>query len=153
MSSVKPIPEGYHTATPYLIVDGAANALDFYAKAFGAKEMFRMPGPDGKIGHSEFKIGDSIFMMADEHPQMGARGPKAYGGSPISIMLYVEDVDIVFNRAIAAGASVERPVEDKFYGDRAGGLYDPFGHRWYIATHKEDVAPSELQRRMAALPK
>ena len=151
MSQVKPIPDGYHTATPYLIVNGAADALSFYTKAFGATELFRMPGPGGKIGHCEFKIGNSIFMMADEHPEMGARGPQSYGGSPISIMLYVEDVDAVYNRAVAAGATIERPLENKFYGDRAGGVIDPFGHKWYIATHKEDVAPDEMARRLAAL--
>src|SRR5438270_813920 len=115
MNPVKPIPDGYHTATPYLIVNGASEALDFYKKAFGATELFRMAGPGGKIGHAEFKVGNSIMMIADEAPQMDARGPKTLGGSPISIMLYVEDVDAVFNRAIAAGATVERPIENKFY--------------------------------------
>ncbi len=148
MSKVKPIPDGYHTATPYLVVDGAAAALDYYTKAFGATELHRLPGPEGKIGHCEFKIGDSIIMMADEHPGMGAHGPKKFGGSPITIMLYVEDVDTVFNRAIAAGGTVERPVENKFYGDRAGGVIDPFGHKWYIATHVEDVSPEEMAKRM-----
>jgi PhnB protein len=150
MTAVKPIPEGYHTATPYLIVDGAAAALDFYKVAFGATELFRMPTPGGKIGHAEFKVGDSIFMMADEHPAMGAYGPKEYDGSPISIMLYVEDVDAMYNRAIAAGATIERPIENKFYGDLAGGIIDPFGHKWFIATHIEDVAPDEMTKRMAA---
>ncbi len=148
MSKVKPIPDGYHTATPYLVVDGAAAALEYYAKAFGATELHRLPGPDGKIGHCEFKIGNSIIMMADEHPGMGAHGPKKFGGSPITIMIYVDDVDTVFNRAIAAGGTVERPVENKFYGDRAGGVIDPFGHKWYIATHVEDVSPEEMAKRM-----
>jgi PhnB protein len=151
MNPVKPIPDGYHTATPYLIVNSASDALSYYKKAFAATELFRMAGPDGKIGHAEFKVGDSIMMIADENPAMEARSPKSLGGSPISIMLYVEDVDVVFNRAIAAGATVERRIEDKFYGDRAGGMIDPFGHKWYIATHKEDVPPDELERRAAAM--
>ena len=151
MSKVSYIPDGYHTATPYLIVNGAAAALNYYTKAFGATETFRMPGPDGKIGHCEFKIGNSIFMMADEHPERGAYGPKSIGGSPISIMLYVEDVDAMFDRAIAGGGTVERPIENKFYGDRAGGVFDPFGHIWYISTHIEDVSPEELNKRLAAM--
>lgn len=151
MAKVRPIPEGYHTATPYLVVEGAAKALEFYTKAFAATELFRLPGAGGKVGHCEFKIGDSIFMMADEHPEMNARGPKSFGGSPISIMIYVEDSDRVFQQAVAAGAAVERPMEDKFYGDRAGSVIDPFGHRWHISTHVEDVAPDEIERRMAKL--
>jgi len=150
-SKVKPIPEGYHAVTPYLIVNGGAKAIDFYKKAFGATELFRLAQPDGKIGHAEIKIGDSPIMLADEAPQMGAKSPQSFGGSPVGIHLYVEDVDKVFNQAIAAGAKVERPVEDKFYGDRAGGIIDPFGHRWYISTHKEDVPPEELEKRAAAL--
>jgi PhnB protein len=150
-SKVKPIPEGYHTATPYLIVHGAARAIEFYKKAFGAVELFRMPQPDGRVGHAEIKIGDSPIMLADEFPEMGARSPQSLGGSPVSILLYVEDVDAVFNRAIAVGAKVLKPVENKFYGDRSGGVEDPFGHQWHIATHQEDVAPEELQKRAATL--
>lgn len=147
---VKPIPEGYHTATPYLIVKGGADAIEFYKKAFGAKESFRMMRPDGRVGHAEIKIGDSVIMLADEHPEIGARSPQTIGGSPISIHLYVEDVDAVFDKAIAAGAKVQRPLQDQFYGDRTGGLLDPFGHAWYVATHIEDIAPDELQKRAAA---
>ncbi len=149
-SKVKPIPEGYHTATPYLIIKGAADAIEFYKKAFGATELMRMSSPGGKIGHAEIKIGDSVIMLADEAPEMNARSPQSFGGSPISILLYVEDVDAVFNRAVAAGAKVERPVTDQFYGDRIGGLTDPFGHAWYISTHKEDVSPEEMKKRAAA---
>ena len=148
--AVKPIPEGYHTVTPYLIIKGAAKALEFYKKAFGATELFRMDQPDGKIGHAEIKIGDSPIMLSDEHLEMKHSGPKTLGGSPVSILLYVEDVDKVFNRAINAGAEQQMPVEDKFYGDRSGSLVDPFGHIWHIATHKEDVAPEEMEKRMAA---
>jgi PhnB protein len=149
-SKVKPIPEGYHTATPYLIVKDAARAIEFYKKAFGATELMRMPGPGGKIGHAEIKIGDSPIMLADEVPGMGFRSPESLGGSPISILLYVEDVDVVFSEALAAGAKVQRPVADQFYGDRTGGVTDPFGHVWYIATHKEDVSPEEMKKRAAA---
>jgi PhnB protein len=149
-NKVKPIPEGYHTATPYLIVRDAARAIEFYKKAFGATELMRMPGPGGKIGHAEIKIGDSPIMLADEVPGMGFRSPESLGGSPISILLYVEDVDVVFNEALAAGAKVQRPVADQFYGDRTGGVTDPFGHVWYIATHKEDVSPEEMKKRAAA---
>ena len=149
-NTVKPIPEGYHTATPYLIVNAAANAIEFYKKAFGAKEIMRMTQPDGKIGHAEIKIGDSPVMLADEFPQMGARSPQSLGGSPVSILLYVEDVDAMFTQAVAAGAAVQRPVADQFYGDRAGGVTDPFGHVWYIATHKEDVSSEEMKKRAAA---
>ena len=149
-TNVKPIPDGYHTVTPYLIIKGAAEAIDFYKQAFGAKELFRMPQPDGKIGHAEIKIGDSPIMLADEHPGMGHVGPKTLGGSPVSILLYVEDVDTVFKQAITAGAQEKMPVEDKFYGDRGGSLTDPFGHIWHIATHTEDVTPEEMEKRMAA---
>jgi PhnB protein len=144
------IPDGYHTATPYLIVSGASAAIEFYKKVFGATETIRFPQPDGKVGHAEIKIGDSTIMLADEFPDMGARGPKSFGGTPVSIMVYVRDVDAVVREAVRAGATLTRPVEDKFYGDRAGGVTDPFGHVWYIATHTEDVAPEELQRRAAA---
>lgn len=148
---VQPIPDGYHTATPYLIIDGAARAIDFYKQAFGATETMRFGGPDGRIGHAEIRIGDSPIMLADEVPQMGYRSPQAYGGTPVSLMLYVDDVDAVFARAIAAGGKEVRAVQDQFYGDRSGSLVDPFGHVWTISTHKEDVAPEEMQRRMAAM--
>jgi PhnB protein len=147
---VKFTPEGYHTATPYLIINGAAAAIDFYKKAFGATELFRMDAPGGKIGHAEIQIGDSRIMLADECPEMGARGPQSTDGTPVSIMLYVEDVDTVFNRAISAGAKVKQPVQDKFYGDRSGNLVDPFGHVWTIATHKEDLTPEEIGKRAEA---
>jgi PhnB protein len=149
-NKVKPIPEGYHTATPYLIVTGAAKAIEFYKSAFGADEIMRMPQPDGRIGHAEIKIGDSTIMLADEFPEMGARSPQSLGGSPVSILLYVENVDTVFARAVAAGAKVQRPLADQFYGDRTGGVTDPFGHVWYIATHKEDVSEEEMKKRAAA---
>jgi len=146
----RPIPEGYHTATPYLIIKGAAAALDYYKKAFGARETMRFDAPGGKIGHAEIKIGDSTIMLADEHPDMGYRGPQSLGGSPVSILLYVEDVDRWFKRAVAAGGKVTRPVADQFYGDRTGTLVDPFGHVWSIATHVEDVSPEEMNRRAQA---
>jgi PhnB protein len=149
-SKVKPIPEGYHTATPYLYIKGAASAIDFYKKAFGATELFRMAGPDDKVGHAEIKIGDSPIMMADENADMGALSPQTIGGTPMSIMLYVEDVDAVFNQAVAAGAEQLRPVADQFYGDRTGGLKDPFGFQWWIATHVEDVSPEEMDKRAKA---
>lgn len=149
-NKVKPIPEGYHTATPYLIVKGGADALEFYKKAFGAKESLRMMQPDGRVGHAEIKIGDSVIMLADEQPEIGARSPQSYGGTPVTIHLYVEDVDGVFNQAVAAGAKVLRPLQDQFYGDRSGGIEDPFGHAWYIATHVEDVPHEELKKRAAA---
>jgi PhnB protein len=144
------IPEGYHTATPYLIVTGAAAAIDFYKKALGAKELIRFSQPDGKVGHAEIKIGDSTIMLADEFPEMGARSPQSLGGTPVSIMVYVEDVDAVVGGLVAAGAKLTRAVENKFYGDRAGTVTDPFGHQWHIATHKEDISTEELQRRAAA---
>ncbi len=144
----KPIPEGYHSVTPYLIIKGATEAIDFYKKAFGATELFRMPAPEGKIGHAEIKIGDSPIMLADESPEMGYKSPQSLGGSPISIMIYVADVDTVFKQAIAAGGKEQRPVKDQFYGDRSGTLEDPFGHVWHVATHKEDVSPEEMERRM-----
>ena len=150
-SKVHHIPEGYHTATPYLIIDGAARAIEFYKSAFGATELMRMADPAGKIGHAEIRIGDSPIMLADEAPDMDARSPHSIGGSPVSIMIYVEDVDAVVGRAVAAGATLTRPVEDKFYGDRAGSLTDPFGHTWHVSTHKEDVSPDEMKKRMAAL--
>ena len=148
--AVKPIPDGYHTATPYLIIEGAADAIEFYKQAFGAVELFRMPGPDGKIGHAEIKIGDSPIMLADAYPDMGYNGPKSLGGSPVSLMIYVEDVDTVFKRAVDAGATVKEAVSDKFYGDRMGTLIDPFGHVWHVSTHKEDVSPAEMEKRAKA---
>jgi PhnB protein len=151
--AVNPIPDGYHTATPYLIVKGAGEALEFYKKALGATEIMRMPGPDGRVMHAEIKIGNSILMLADENPAMNARGPKTLGGSPISIMLYVEDADSRFKQAVAAGAKVIRPLMDQFYGDRSGIVEDPFGHSWSISTHKEDVSPDEMERRAAAFMK
>lgn len=150
MSSVKPIPEGYHSVTPYLIIRGAAKALAFYKLAFGATEKLRMEAPDGRISHAEILIGDSTLMLADEHPEIGAKSPESWGGSPVSLMLYVENVDQVFAQAVKAGAAVERPLADQFYGDRTGGLKDPFGHVWYVATHIEDVSPEEMDRRAKA---
>jgi len=148
---VKPVPDGYHSLTPYLIVADAAAAIDFYKRVFGASERLRLAAPGERVGHAEIEIGDSVIMMADEHPEMGARGPRAYGGSPISLHLYLDDVDAVIERAVAAGAKLVRPVTDMFYGDRTGAVEDPFGHIWHIATHKEDVPPEELRRRADAV--
>lgn len=148
---VKAIPEGYHTVTPYLIFQDAAKAIDFYQQAFGAVELFRMATPDGKVGHAEIKIGSSPIMLGDEHPQMGYHSVQHYGGSPISIMLYVEDSDAIYQQAVAAGATVKQEIKDQFYGDRSGTVADPFGYFWTISTHKEDVAPEEMERRMAAM--
>ena len=150
---MKPIPDGYHTLTPYLFIRGAAQAIEFYKKAFGAVELFRMPGPDGRIGHAEIKIGDSPIMLADEHPEMGARGPQSVGGCPMLLHLYVPNVDALFAQAVAAGATVKRPLENQFYGDRSGGLEDPFGFTWHLATHIEDVSPEEIKRRMESARK
>lgn len=147
--AVKPIPDGYHTCTPYMIMDNAEEAIEFYKKAFGATELMRLTMPDtGKIGHAEFRIGDSIFMMSNEHPEMGYRGPQALGGTPVSLMLYVTDCDAVFKRALAAGATEQRPMQDQFYGDRSGTLVDPFGHVWHIATHVRDVSEMEIAEAM-----
>jgi len=147
--AVKPIPDGYHSVTPYLILDNATSALEFYKKAFGAVEEVRMPAPGGRIGHAEIRIGDSVIMLADESPEMGARSARTLGGSPISLLVYVEDVDARVAQAVAAGAKLTRPIADQFYGDRTGGIDDPFGYHWYIATHVEDVPPDELERRAA----
>ena len=149
MANVKPIPDGYPQVTPYLSIDGAGDAIDFYGKVFGARERMRMPAPSGKIGHAELEIGDSLIMLADEFPDMDARGPRTLGGTPVSLMVYVEDADAAFDRAIQAGAKSLQPVEDKFYGDRSGRFEDPFGHRWDVATHVEDVPPDEMAKRAA----
>jgi PhnB protein len=148
---VKPVPDGFYTATPYLIVNGAARALEFYQQAFGATELMRFAAPNGKVGHAEIRIGNSPIMLADESPEMGYRGPQSLGGTPVSMVLYVEDVDTQFAQAIAAGAKELRPVQDQFYGDRSGTLEDPFGHVWTVATHKEDLTLEEIYSRMAAL--
>ena len=147
---VKPIPEGYHCVTPYLILSGASEAIAFYKKALGASEAMRMDDPNGKIHHAEISIGDSRIMLADEHPEIQALSPKTIGGSPVSLHLYVEDVDAAVERAVAAGAKLVRPVADQFYSDRVGGIEDPFGYRWFIATHKEDLTMEEIRRRAAA---
>lgn len=143
----KPVPAGYHSVTPYLIVRGAADAIDFYKRAFGATEAMRMQGPNGKIGHAEIRIGDSAIMLADEYPDMGYRSPQSLGGAGVSLMIYVEKVDETFNRALAAGAKELRAIVDQFYGDRSGTLQDPFGHVWTVSTHVEDVPPEEMRRR------
>ncbi len=149
MANVKPIPEGYHSVTPYLIINGAADAIEFYKNAFGATELFRMEH-GGQIGHAEIKIGDSPIMLADEQTEMGYTSPTTLGGTPVSIMIYVDDVDTIFKQAIAAGGETKKAVQDQFYGDRSGSLKDPFGHMWHVATHKEDVSPQEMEKRMAA---
>jgi PhnB protein len=148
--AVKPIPDGYHSVTPYLILRGAAEALAFYRRAFGATELMRMEGSNGRVGHAEIRIGDSVVMLADEHPEMGIRGPKSLGGAGVSLLVYVPDVDARFEAAVAAGAKVVRPIKDQFYGDRSGTVEDPFGHVWTIATHVEDVPPDEMARRAQA---
>ena len=145
--AVRPIPDGYQAVTPYLIVDGAAQALEFYKQVFGATEQMRMAAPDGRIGHAEMRIGDSVVMLADEVPDMGYRGPKAYGGSALSLMVYVDDVDATFRRALAAGAVERRAVQNQFYGDRSGTLEDPFGHTWTVSTHVEDLSQEEMAKR------
>ena len=146
---VKPIPDGYHSITPYLSIKGAADAIDFYKRAFGATEVMRFPHPDGRVGHAEVKIGDSRVMLADEFPEMDFRSPHAFGGSPVHIHLYVEDVDAVVKQALAAGAKVHKPVQDQFYGDRSGSLADPYGHVWHVSTHKEDLSMEEMKKRAA----
>ena len=150
--SVPSTPPGYHTVTPYLIVKGAAQALDFYQTAFGATLLMRMDGPEGRVMHAEIKIGDSPIMLADEAPDLGLRGPLSLGGASASLLVYVDDVDVRFATAVAAGATVQRPVKDQFYGDRSGTLTDPFGQMWTLATHVEDVSPEEMTRRMQAGP-
>jgi PhnB protein len=151
MSTVKHIPDGYHTITPHLAVRDAAKALKFYAEAFGAEEMFRMPGPGGVIMHAEVKIGDSIVMLGEESPEQGALSPKAIGGSPVSLMIYLKDVDASFARASKAGCTVQMPPTDMFWGDRYCKVEDPFGHHWAMATHKEDLTPEEIGKRMASM--
>jgi PhnB protein len=148
--AVKPIPEGYHAVIPYLSIKGAADAIEFYKKAFGATELMRMGQPDGRVGHAELQIGDSKIMLADEHPEMDFRGPRSIGGSPVMLHLYVEDVDTVVGRAVANGAKILRPIQDQFYGDRSGTIADPYGHLWHVSTHKEDLAPEEIERRAKA---
>lgn len=148
--AVKPIPEGYHSLNPYLSVDDAAAAIDYYTEVFGAKERFRMPGPDGKIGHAELEIGDSVLMLADPMPQSNYRPPGELGGTSAGLLLYVEDVDSVVMKATGAGATLTMPVEDMFWGDRFGQITDPFGHAWQIATHKEDLTEEEIAERSKA---
>jgi len=149
MANVKPIPDGYPQVMPYLHIDGAGDAIDFYSKVFDAKERMRMPAPDNKVGHAELQIGESVIRLADEFPDMGIQGPKAFGGSSVTISVYVQDVDDVFKRAVDGGAKVMREVKDEFYGDRTGQFEDPFGHRWSVATHVEDVPPDEMAKRAA----
>jgi PhnB protein len=148
---INPIPEGHHTITPHLVVKGASEAIEFYKRAFGAEELARMPGPDGKsIMHAALKIGDSRLFLVDEFPEMGCVGPQALGGSPVTIHIFVEDVDAIFNQAVSAGAEVRMPLMDAFWGDRYGQLIDPFGHKWSLATHKEDLTPEEISKRAEA---
>ena len=150
---VSPIPEGYHSVTPYLVMKNAAAAIEFYKKAFGAVELLRMAAPGGKIGHAEIKIGDSPVMLSDEYPDMGFKGPESLGGTPVSLMIYVDDVDKIFPQAIAAGGKEVRPLQNQFYGDRSGTLTDPFGHVWTISTHVEDIPEEELAKRAEAAMK
>jgi PhnB protein len=151
MSNVKPIPDGYHNVIPYLYIRGAARAIDFYKNVFGATEIMRMPGPDGRIMHAELKIGDSVVMLADENPSMGIMSPQTIGGYSVGMLLYVENVDAVVQKAVESGAKPLREIKNQFYGDRSGSLLDPFGHMWSVATHVEDVSPEEMKIRMAAM--
>ena len=150
-SKVKPIPDGHHTVAPYLAIKNAVSALEFYKKAFGATETYKLIVPDGRLGHAEIRLGDSLIMLSDEFPEFGGKAPEALGGSTVSIHLYVEDVDAFVKREVDAGARVLKPVADQFYGDRSGQLQDPYGHLWWVATHKEDVAPEEMQKRVRTL--
>jgi len=150
-SKVKPIPAGHHTVAPYLAIKNAVSALEFYKKAFGAIETYKLIVPDGRLGHAEIRLGNSLIMLSDEFPECGGKAPESLGGSPVSIHLYVEDVDAFVKKAVAAGARELKPVADQFYGDRSGQLQDPYGHLWWVATHKEDVAPEEMQKRVQAL--
>jgi PhnB protein len=147
VSPVQPVPEGYPRLSPYICVDGAASAIDFYTEVLGATEKMRMDGPDGRIGHAELAIGDSLLMLADEHPDIGFLSPARLGGTAVTLSVYVDDVDATFEKALAGGAKSLRPVEDQFYGDRSGQFEDPFGHRWSVATHVEDIDPEEMARR------
>jgi PhnB protein len=149
--AVKPIPDGYPQVTPYLLVDGAAAAIDFYANVLGTRERMRMAGPDGRVGHAELELGTGLVMIADEFPETGQLGPRKVGGTPVTVSIYVEDVDAVFTRALEAGATELRPVADQFYGDRLGVFEDPFGHHWSVATRVEDVPPDEMARRAEAM--
>jgi len=149
--AVKPIPDDYPQVIPYLTVDDASAAIDFYERVLGAKERMRMAGPDGKIGHAEIEIGRGMVMLSDEFPEMGGRSPKSVGGTPVTVMAYVEDVDAVFQRALSGGATEKRPVGNQFYGDRSGQFEDPFGHLWYVATHVEDVSEEEMAKRSAEM--
>lgn len=151
--NIKPIPDGYASVTPYLIVQGAARAIEFYKNVFGATERMRLPTPDGRVAHAEIEISGSVIMLADECPERGAKSPQTIGGTPVCLHLYVKDADAVFAKAVATGAKQIRPVEKQFYGDRSGMFSDPFGHSWNVATHVEDVSPEELQKRMAAMNK
>jgi PhnB protein len=150
MSPVKAVPEGYHNVQPYLHIRGAAQAIEFYKKAFGASEIMRMPQPDGRLGHAEIRLGDSVVMLADEHPERGIHGPEHYGGAPMTLMFYTEDCDGIYRKALGAGAKSVREPTDQFYGDRMAGVEDPFGFQWYIATHIKDVSPEEMNAAMAA---
>jgi PhnB protein len=153
MAEVKPIPVGYPRITPYLCIDGAGAAIEFYGAVFGATERMRMPGPGGKVGHAELEIGDSLVMLSDEYPEMGVRSPKTIGGTPVTLHVYVDDVDAVFERALENGGTERRALENRFYGDRTGQFEDPFGHQWSVATHVEDVPPDEMAKRAAeAMP-
>lgn len=149
--AVKKKPDGYHTITPYIVVQGAAKAMEFYKKAFGAKETMRLPGPEGTLMHAECKIGDSHVMLADENIQWNALSPRHLGGTCVALLIYVDNCDKVVDKAVAAGAKLERPVQDQFYGDRSGMVIDPFGHRWTIATHIEDVTPKEIMKRYESM--
>ncbi len=151
MSTVKAIPAGHRSVTPYLAIKNAAKALEFYKRAFGATESFRITMPDGRLGHAEIRLGDSLIILSDEFPEYGGKSPETLGGSPVSVHLYVEDVDAFFKRALAAGAKERKSVMDQFYGDRSGQLEDPFGHLWWVATHKEDISPTEMQKRVQAM--
>ena len=153
MNKVHYIPKGYGSVTPYLIIKGAAKAIDYYKNVFGATEIMRMPGPDGRIGHAELQIGDSRIMLADEFPEMGYRSAESIGAPPVSLLVYLPDCDQVVAKAVAEGAKILKPVEDQFYGDRSGFIQDPFGHLWGIATHKEDVSPQELEERARKMMK
>ena len=149
--AVNPIPEGYPQVIPYLSIQGAGKAIDFYSNVFGFEEIVRMGGPEDKIGHAEMKLGDSVIMLSDEMPDMGNKSPKTIGGSPVTVCLYVEDVDSIYKKAIDNGATEITPLDNQFYGDRSGQFEDPFGHRWNVSSHVEDVSPEEMEKRMAEM--